>query len=64
VAPDARGSAIALYASAWAVGQASGVAALGAAVAYVGYTRAILAAATGFALLGIWLRSNMVRLHP
>ena len=64
VAPDARGSAIALYASAWAVGQATGVAALGAAVAHLGYARAILAAATGFALLGFWLRYNMGRLHP
>jgi len=63
VAPDARGSAIALYASAWAVGQATGVAALGVAVALVGYTPAILAAAIGFALLGFWLRSNLSRLH-
>jgi predicted MFS family arabinose efflux permease len=64
VAPDARGSAIALYASAWAVGQASGVAALGAAVALVGYVPAILAAAAGFALLGAWLRFNLARLRP
>jgi len=64
VAPDARGSAIALYASAWAVGQASGVAALGVAVASVGYAAAILAAAAGFALLGFWLRFNMARLQP
>jgi predicted MFS family arabinose efflux permease len=63
VAPDARGTALALYASAWAVGQASGVAALGAAVAYMGYTSAILSAAIGFALLGFWLRANMARLH-
>ncbi|HWI35877.1 MAG TPA: MFS transporter, partial [Burkholderiales bacterium] len=63
VAPDARGTALALYASAWAVGQASGVAALGVAVAYMGYTSAILSAAIGFALLGFWLRSNMARLH-
>ena len=47
----------------WAVGQASGVAAIGAAVAYIGYTSAILSAAIGFALLGFWLRSNMARLH-
>jgi predicted MFS family arabinose efflux permease len=63
VAPDARGSAIALYASAWAVGQASGVAVLGVAVASIGYAPAILGAAMGFALLGFWLRFNMVRLH-
>jgi YNFM family putative membrane transporter len=64
VAPDARGSAIALYASAWAVGQASGVAALGVAVAMVGYAPAILGAALGFAALGFWLRFNMQRLQP
>jgi predicted MFS family arabinose efflux permease len=64
VAPDARGSAIALYASAWAVGQASGVAVLGVAVASIGYATAILGAAMGFALLGFWLRFNMVRLQP
>jgi predicted MFS family arabinose efflux permease len=64
VAPDARGAAIALYASAWAVGQASGVAVLGAGVALAGYVPAILAAAIGFALLGFWLRSNLARLHP
>jgi predicted MFS family arabinose efflux permease len=64
VAPDARGTALALYASAWAVGQASGVAALGVAVAYLGYANAILSAAIGFALLGFWLRYNMARLHP
>lgn len=64
VAPDARGSAIALYASAWAVGQASGVAALGVAVAMVGYAPAILGAAIGFAALGFWLRFNMQRLQP
>lgn len=63
VAPDARGSAIALYASAWAVGQAAGVAALGIAVAWTGYVPAILAAALGFALLGVWLRYNIARLH-
>ena len=64
VAPDARGSALALYASAWAIGQASGVAAMGVAVAYTGYATAIVAAALGFALLGLWLRYNLRRLHP
>lgn len=63
VAPDARGSALALYASAWALGQASGVAAMGVAVAYAGYATAIVAAALGFALVGLWLRSNLQRLH-
>ena len=63
VAPDSRGSALALYASAWAIGQASGVAAMGVVVAYTGYATGILGAALGFALLGLWLRYNLHRLH-
>jgi predicted MFS family arabinose efflux permease len=64
VAPDARGSAVALYASSWALGQAGGVAAMGLAVAAVGYAPAIVASGIGFGLLGMWLRSNMHRLRP
>jgi predicted MFS family arabinose efflux permease len=64
VAPQARGSAVALYASAWALGQASGVAAIGAVVAAAGYAPAIIASGIGFGLLGLWLRSNMHRLKP
>lgn len=64
VAPDARGAAVALYASAWALGQAGGVAAMGAVVAAAGYVPAILASGIGFGALGLWLRSNMHRLKP
>jgi YNFM family putative membrane transporter len=64
VAPDARGSAVALYASAWALGQAAGVAAMGVVVAAAGYASAIVASGVGFGLLGWWLRSNMRRLKP
>lgn len=64
VAPHARGSAIALYACAWAVGQALGAAAAGIAVAWIGYASAIGAFALGFALLGFWLRTNLWRLRP
>lgn len=62
VAPEARGAAVALYASAWALGQAGGVAAMGLAVAAAGYAPAIVASGIGFGLLGLWLRSNMHRL--
>jgi hypothetical protein len=55
---------VALYASAWALGQASGVAAMGALVAAAGYAPAIAASGIGFGLLGLWLRSNMHRLKP
>jgi predicted MFS family arabinose efflux permease len=64
VAPDARGSAVAAYASSWALGQATGVAAMGAVIAVAGYAPAILVCAAGFGLLGLWLRRNMHRLKP
>jgi MFS transporter, YNFM family, putative membrane transport protein len=64
VAPDARGAAVAMYASAWALGQASGVAAVGFAVRWAGYAEMICAFGLGFCLLGLWLRSNLWRLRP
>jgi predicted MFS family arabinose efflux permease len=64
VAPDARGSAVSLYACSWALGQAAGVAAMGAAVAAFGYAPMIMAFGIGFCLLGVWLRSGLARLHP
>ena len=62
VAPEARGSAVALYACAWALGQATGVAAMGAVVAAAGYAAVLAASGVGFGLLGLWLRANMHRL--
>jgi predicted MFS family arabinose efflux permease len=64
VAPDARGSAVALYASAWATGQALGVAAMGLAASLFGYAPMIAAFGLGFGVLGLWLRSNLARLRP
>jgi MFS transporter, YNFM family, putative membrane transport protein len=64
VVPQARGSAVALYATSWALGQALGVGAIGLAVAAAGYAPAIMACGVGFALLGLWLRGNMDRLKP
>ena len=64
VAPDARGAMVALYASAWGFGQAIGVAVMGVAVAAAGYPAALIAWGVGFALVGIWLRSNLDRLKP
>ncbi|HVL35391.1 MAG TPA: MFS transporter [Burkholderiales bacterium] len=64
VAPHARGSAVALYATGWALGQALGIAAIGLAVAAVGYAPAILACGLAFAALGAWLRGNLYRLKP
>jgi predicted MFS family arabinose efflux permease len=61
VAPDMRGSAVALYASAWATGQATGVAAMGVAVAFFGLRPMIALFGLGFGLLGLWLRSNLHR---
>jgi predicted MFS family arabinose efflux permease len=64
VVPEARGSAIALYATGWALGQALGVGAMGLAVAAAGYAPAIMATGIGFAALGLWLRFNLWRLKP
>lgn len=64
VAPEARGSAVALYATGWALGQALGVGAMGLAVAAVGYAPTIMACGVGFGLLGLWLRANLQRLKP
>jgi MFS transporter, YNFM family, putative membrane transport protein len=64
VAPEERGSAVALYATGWALGQAMGIGAIGLAVAAAGYAPALTACALGFALLGIWLRGNLQRLKP
>ena len=64
VAPDSRASALSLYASAWGAGQALGAAAAGTAVVFVGYAPTIAAFGLGFALLALWLRYNLARLHP
>jgi predicted MFS family arabinose efflux permease len=64
VAPEARGTAVALYATAWALGQAIGIAAIGLAVAAFGYAPAIMACGLAFAALGLWLRSNLHRFRP
>jgi hypothetical protein len=55
---------VALYASSWAFGQASGVAVMAAVVAAAGYAPAIIISGIGFGLLGVWLRYNMHRLKP
>lgn len=63
-APDARGATVALYASCWAIGQAAGVAAMGAAVGFIGYDAGIAAFGIGFGLVGLALRNNLHRFRP
>jgi len=62
MAPQARGAAVAIYASVWALGQALGVAAMGAAISLAGYAPAIIAFGLCFAALGWWMRGNLARL--
>jgi len=62
MAPEARGAAVAIYASFWALGQAVGVAVMGVVIGFLGYTVSILAFAAGFAALGLWMRWNLHRL--
>lgn len=64
IAPDARGSAVALYASSWALGQALGVGAMGIAVGFFGYVAMVSLFGLGFCALGLWLRGNLWRLRP
>jgi YNFM family putative membrane transporter len=62
MAPQARGAAVSLYAGLWSFGQAMGVAAMGVALGFAGYTPAIITFGCGFFLLGLWMRSNLHRL--
>ena len=62
MAPQARGAAVSIYASSWALGQAIGVAVMGFAVGIAGYPPSIIAFGLGFAALGLWLRGNLHRL--
>jgi MFS transporter, YNFM family, putative membrane transport protein len=64
VAPHARGTAVTLYATGWALGQALGIGTLGLLVTAAGYAPAIMVFGLGFAALGLWLRANMHRLKP
>ena len=63
-APDARGSAVALYASAFGFGQGAGVAAMGLAVGFFPLAPMIAVFGIGFLGLGLWLRANLWRLRP
>ncbi len=63
VAPEARGSAVAIYASAFGFGQAAGAAAMGFAVSFFELGSMIVVFGLGFFALGLWLRSNLGRLH-
>lgn len=62
MAPHARGASVASYASFWALGQATGVATMGAAVGVFSYAPSIIAFGIGFAALGLWMRTNLHRL--
>ena len=62
MAPEARATGLALYSSAWALGQAVGVAAMGLAVSLVGYRPSIVAFGAGYLLLGLWMRRNLGKL--
>ena len=62
MAPDARATGLCLYSGVWAIGQALGVAAMGALVTQFDYVAPIVAFAILFALLGFWLSANLRRL--
>jgi predicted MFS family arabinose efflux permease len=62
MAPHSRGSALALYSSGWALGQAAGVACMGLAVGLFDYQWPILAFGACYFALGLWMRRNLERL--
>jgi predicted MFS family arabinose efflux permease len=64
VAPDARGSAVAIYASAFGFGQAAGVGAMGFASSIFPLAPMIALFGVGFLALAVWLPGNLWRLKP
>ena len=61
MAPDARGAAVALFASFFFIGQSVGVALVGIIVDHVGTPPAFFAAAVGLVLLGLWFSNRLAR---
>jgi YNFM family putative membrane transporter len=62
MAPQARGTAVAIYSSAWALGQAAGAAGMGFCVGQFDYAPSIIAFGAGYLALGVWLRRNLEKL--
>ena len=62
MAPQARGTALALFSFSWALGQAVGVAAMGVCVSLFGMAPSLLAFSAGFLVLALWIRANLDRL--
>jgi predicted MFS family arabinose efflux permease len=62
MAPHARGSGLAIYSAAWALGQAAGVAAMGLFVGLFDYRLPIIAFGVGYLVLGLWMRKNLDKL--
>jgi MFS transporter, DHA1 family, inner membrane transport protein len=58
----ARGTAVAMYSSAWALGQAAGAAGMGFSVGVMDYAPSIVAFGAGYLVLGVWLRRNLDKL--
>jgi predicted MFS family arabinose efflux permease len=61
MAPEARGSGVALFASALFLGQSAGVALCGAAIDAVGYRPVFVAAGAGLLGVGIVFRAALSR---
>ncbi|MFM9969722.1 MAG: MFS transporter [Burkholderiales bacterium] len=60
-APQSRGVGLALFGISWTSGQGLGVFAMGAGVSVFGFAPMIALFGLGFALLGLWMRSNYHR---
>lgn len=62
MAPHARGSGLAIYSAAWALGQSAGVATMGLLVGLFDYRLPIAAFGVGYLALGLWMRKNLNKL--
>lgn len=62
MAPQARGTAVSMFAAGWSLGQATGTAIMGAGVATLGYPPMIAGMGFAFAALGFWVHRNFHRL--
>jgi MFS transporter, YNFM family, putative membrane transport protein len=62
MAPEARGTGLALFSWAWAVGQAAGVAAMALSVDRFDFRSSIIAFGAGYLALGVWMHRNLDKL--
>ena len=61
MSPHARGAGVSLFSTAWFLGQALGVAAMGILIRFLDYAVPMIGFGITFLLLSLWLRANLYR---